>query len=65
MKEAAYMERDRAQEIINASHMINVNYRGIPVYLQQINSDTATIFPLDEMHHSQEVDLDGLIESGP
>ncbi|HLU23086.1 H-type small acid-soluble spore protein [Lederbergia graminis] len=59
------MERDRAQEIINASHMINVNYRGIPVYLQQINSDTATIFPLDEMHHSQEVDLDGLIESGP
>lgn len=47
--------------------MINVTYHGIPVYLQEVhtNGETATVFPLDEMHHEQTVDLQGLAERGP
>ncbi|MFB4169099.1 H-type small acid-soluble spore protein [Virgibacillus sp. JSM 102003] len=61
------MDRNRAQEIIDSLAMINVKYHGIPVYIQEINdnSETATIFPLDEMDHEQQVDLDGLFEEGP
>ncbi|MFC3041115.1 H-type small acid-soluble spore protein [Virgibacillus xinjiangensis] len=57
------MDRQRAEEIIDSPQMIQVNYRGIPVYLQGINQEeTATVFPLDEMHHEQQVDLQGLEE---
>ncbi|TFJ92426.1 H-type small acid-soluble spore protein [Lentibacillus salicampi] len=61
------MKRDRAQEIIEGITMTNVQYHGFPVYLKKINEDneTVTVFPLDEMDHEQEVDLDGLLEDGP
>lgn len=61
------MDPKRAEEIINSLHMINVTYHGIPVYLQEVhtNGETATVFPLDEMHHEQTVDLQGLAERGP
>ncbi|WP_010531367.1 H-type small acid-soluble spore protein [Lentibacillus jeotgali] len=61
------MESDRAQEIIDAITMTNVKYHGFPVYLKEINeeNDTALVFPLDEMDHEQEVDLNGLFEEGP
>ncbi|MBB5174723.1 H-type small acid-soluble spore protein [Texcoconibacillus texcoconensis] len=61
------MNTQRAQEIINAPVMINVEYHGIPVYIQDVNEDdeTVTIFPLDEMDNTQEVDLTGLVEVGP
>ncbi|MBU9722387.1 MULTISPECIES: H-type small acid-soluble spore protein [Bacillaceae] len=58
------MDIQRAQEIIESPTMINVNYHGIPVYIQQVNSNenTANVFPLDEMDHEQEVDINGLVE---
>ncbi|MFD1362884.1 H-type small acid-soluble spore protein [Lentibacillus salinarum] len=61
------MDHDRAQAIIDSITMVNVSYHGFPVYLKNINPDqaTATVFPLDEMDHIQEVDLDGLFEDGP
>ncbi|HEY4554657.1 MAG TPA: H-type small acid-soluble spore protein [Bacillaceae bacterium] len=61
------MDSQRAQEIIESPAMINVSYRGIPVYIKQINDDqrTATVFPLDDMDHEQKVELNGLIEEGP
>lgn len=61
------MDPNRAQEIVNSPTMVNVSYRGIPVYIQGVNPDqqTAKVFPLDEMDHEQEVDLQGLIEEGP
>ncbi|MEC5423909.1 H-type small acid-soluble spore protein [Virgibacillus sp. C22-A2] len=61
------MDTTRAEEIINSTNMINVNYHGIPVYIQTVNSnsETATVFPLDEMNNEQEVDVDGLFETGP
>lgn len=44
--------------------MINIHYRGIPVYLQQVHAEdgTATVFPLDNMDHVQVVELSGLVE---
>ncbi|QKY70749.1 H-type small acid-soluble spore protein [Lentibacillus sp. CBA3610] len=61
------MDQERAQDIINSITMINVKYHGFPVYLKEINPDqeTATVFPLDEMDHEQDVDLNGLFEDGP
>lgn len=61
------MDIERAQEIINSRSLINVNYHGIPVFLQQVHPDneTATVFPLDEMNREQIVELNGLTEEGP
>lgn len=61
------MEIERAREIINSIEMINVSFRGIPVYLKEVHSSnqTATVFPLDEMDHEQIVELNGLFEPGP
>lgn len=61
------MDIQRAQEIINSRSLINVNYRGIPVFLQQIDADneTVTVFPLDEMDRVQIVELAGLTDEGP
>jgi len=66
-KEVFKIDINRAQEIIKSKEMINVNYRGIPVYIQAVheNKNTATIYPLDEMDHVQEVDVQGLEEVGP
>ena len=61
------MEIQRAMEIINSLEMINVSFRGIPVYIKEVhsNNQTATVFPLDEMDHTQIVELNGLFEVGP
>ena len=61
------MEIQRAIEIINSVEMINVSFRGIPVYLKEVHSSnqTATVFPLDEIDHEQIVELNGLFELGP
>jgi len=61
------LDVQRVQEIINSPTMINVNYRGIPVYLKEVHAqnNTVTIFPLDEMKNKQVVDIDGLVELGP
>lgn len=58
------MERERVQEIMESIPMVNVNYHGIPVYIQDVHStnETATVFPLDNMDHVQEVELNGLEE---
>ncbi|OZU89364.1 H-type small acid-soluble spore protein [Virgibacillus indicus] len=58
------MERERVQEIMESIPMVNVNYHGIPVYIQNVHStdETATVFPLDNMEHVQDVDLNGLEE---
>jgi small acid-soluble spore protein H (minor) len=61
------MEIQRAIEIINSVEMVNVSFRGIPVYIKEVHSSnqTATVFPLDEMDHTQIVELNGLFEVGP
>jgi small acid-soluble spore protein H (minor) len=61
------MEIQRAMEIINSVEMINVSFRGIPVYIKEVHSSnqTATVFPLDEIDHEQIVELNGLFELGP
>jgi H-type small acid-soluble spore protein len=59
------MDNQRAEKIMNSDVFVNVNYHGIPVYIQEVNGQNAKVFPLDAIHHEQEVDLDGLNESGP
>ena len=61
------MDIERVKEIIDSRALINVNYHGIPVFIQQIHGDnkTATVFPLDEMDREQVVELNGLVEDGP
>ena len=61
------MDIQRAAEIIHSAEMINVSFRGIPVYIKEVHSSnqTATVFPLDEMDHVQVVELNGLFEEGP
>ncbi|MFZ3579597.1 H-type small acid-soluble spore protein [Virgibacillus sp. DJP39] len=59
------MDSKRAQQIVDSIPMINVNYHGIPVYIQEVQADneTAKVFPLDEMHNEQLVELIGLMEN--
>ena len=61
------MDFQRAKAIIQSPAMVNISYRGIPVYLKEVNADqqTALVFPLDEMEHEQTVELRGLLEMGP
>ena len=61
------MNSQRVKQIIESPMMINVTYHGIPVYVEQLDeeSQTAAVFPLDNMDARQEVDLAGLIEEGP
>lgn len=58
------MDIQRANEIIRSTTLINVNYHGVPVFIQKINEDdqTATVFPLNEMNNEQIVPLNDLIE---
>ena len=58
------MDSERAKEILQSQALINVSYRGIPVYIQDIIEERqmARVFPLDEMNNEQDVDLGGLHE---
>lgn len=59
------MDIERAEQIVNSDVFVNVHYHGIPVYIQEVNQNTAKIFPLDAINQVQEVDLEGLSETGP
>lgn len=61
------MDTQMLQQIVDSPTLITVKYHGIPVYVQSIDEEngTAQVFPLDDMDHVQEVDLDGLYEDDP
>jgi small acid-soluble spore protein H (minor) len=61
------MEKQRVREILEAPNLIQVDYAGIPVYIQSVAEDngTATVFPLDEMDHEQMVEISRLTETVP
>lgn len=58
------MEIKRAKEILQSQALINVSYRGIPIYIQELDEERqmAKVFPIDEMDNEQDVDLEGLHE---
>lgn len=58
------LEIKRAKEILQSQTLVNVSYRGIPIYIQDIDEERqmAKVFPIDEMDHEQDVDLEGLHE---
>lgn len=55
------------QQIVDSPTLITVKYHGFPVYVQSVDEEngTAQVFPLDDMDHVQEVDIDGLYEDDP
>jgi len=61
------MDIERVQEIINSPNLINVHYYGVPVIIQQVDefTQTATIFPLNNMKYRQVVNITELIEEEP
>lgn len=61
------MDIERVQEIINSPNLINVHYYGVPVIIQQVHeiTQTATVFPLNDMKYKQVVDIKGLTEEEP
>ncbi len=58
------MELIRAKQITVSKDMINVTYKGMSIYIENIDSEhgTARIHPLDEPDKRQEVPLTDLIE---
>ncbi|GAA0488163.1 small acid-soluble spore protein H [Salinibacillus aidingensis] len=58
------MDRQRAQEIVDAPKLINVTHNGTPVYIQHVDehSDMARIYPLDSPNKEEDVPLKSLKE---
>ncbi|SET20422.1 small acid-soluble spore protein H (minor) [Salinibacillus kushneri] len=58
------MNRQRAQEIVEAKELINVTHNATPVYIQHVDeqSDMARIYPLDSPNEEENVPLKSLEE---
>lgn len=58
------MEVYRAQEIADSLSMVNVTYKGTPIYIEHVdqNNGKATIHPLDEPNNKQSVTVSDLTE---
>lgn len=58
------MNYQRAQEIADSPIMANVNYRGVSIYIQNVDelSEMARIYPLDQPENEQSVPLHSLTE---
>ncbi len=59
------MDRQRAREIATSPEMIDVNYDGRLVYIEDINptKDCASIHFINQPGYSQEVSLTQLVEA--
>ncbi len=59
------MNIQRAQEIAASPIMANVDFNGVPVYIQHVDEDneTARIYPLGQPEQEQEVPLSSLSEN--
>jgi small acid-soluble spore protein H (minor) len=60
----AYLNKQRAQEIVESPEIINVKYNGKPIYIQHVDEKTnmARIYPLDEPTKEEDVPLEQLEE---
>ena len=58
------MDKKRSTEISKSHEMLNVNYNGNPIYIEDINptKDSASIHFLNRPDYSQEVSLNQLDE---
>ncbi|MFD2638827.1 H-type small acid-soluble spore protein [Piscibacillus salipiscarius] len=61
------MDIQLLQQLVDSPSLVTIKYHGIPVYIDSIDEEkgTAQVFPLDDMDHVQEVDIDGLYEDDP
>jgi small acid-soluble spore protein H (minor) len=58
------MKVQRAQEILNASAVINVNYKDIPVYIEDVDrgQEMAIIHPIGDPDNKQSIPVSELVE---
>lgn len=58
------MDAKRAQEIASSTNMINVMYKGTPIYIEHVDQDheLATIHPLEDPNNKQSVSVTNLVE---
>jgi small acid-soluble spore protein H (minor) len=56
------MDKERAEAIVASPTMINVTYHGIPVYIENVNQQSANIHTLDRPGSQQIVLLKDLVE---
>ncbi|MCX7614206.1 MAG: H-type small acid-soluble spore protein [Clostridiales bacterium] len=58
------MDSKRARQIASSPDMVNVTWNGVPIYIENINDDNATvnIYPLNQPDNKQKVTLSSLIE---
>jgi small acid-soluble spore protein H (minor) len=58
------MKVQRAQEILSASAVINVNYKDIPVYIEDVDrgQEMAIIHPIGDPDNKQSIPVSELVE---
>lgn len=58
------MKVQRAQEIISSSAVINVTYKDVPVYIEDVNrgQEMATVHPIGEPDNKQSIPISELVE---
>jgi small acid-soluble spore protein H (minor) len=58
------MKVQRAQEILSASAMINVTYKDVPVFIEDLDrgSEMAVIHPVGEPDNKHSIPVSDLIE---
>ena len=58
------MDTARAQEILTASHLVDVAYNGSQIFIQTVDekNGTAHIYHLADPENKEKVSLDKLIE---
>lgn len=59
------MDWERAKEICESTHMVNVTHNGVPVYIDSVSKDrdTASIHLLNHPNEQQTVSVSSLTET--
>ena len=59
-----FVKVQRAHEILNASAMINVMYKNVPVFIENVDrgQEMAVIHPVGEPDNKQSIPVSELIE---
>ncbi len=59
-----YMHKDRIMEILDSPDLIEVTYKGTPIFIEQVDEDLkqARVYPLDDPAKHFDVEIERLQE---